>query len=240
MDISPVPTESTALEWTPQLVQAFWQHYARNRQEDYFTHLFGDRIIQLTRRYYGTEATICDYGCGSGFLLEHILRSHRAAGCDFTPENIEATRRRVGGMPNLLDLFTVADAAKPGRKFDVIYVVETVEHVLEGSLEPFFAALRGLLKPGGAIIATTPNDEDLQAGTVFCPSCRHTFHRWQHLRSFNVSTITAFMDKGGFVATEVFTTDFSAKDPWPRLKSLLRPYLGKYNPHLVYIGRMAD
>lgn len=229
--------KSKALEWTPTLVKEFWQHYAENRQEDYFTNLFGDRIMAVTKKYYSKNATICDYGCGSGFLLTHILKTHRAAGCDFTPQNLEVTRQKVGKLSNLTELFTVEDAIKGGKKFDVLYVVETVEHVLDPDVEGFFIALSNLLNPGGTIILTTPNDEDLQASTVFCPCCKHTFHRWQHVRSFNKKSISAFMESHGFECVEAFSTDFSAKSAWQILKSKLRPLLGKYNPHLVFIGR---
>lgn len=229
--------ESIALEWTPELVREFWQHYAKNRQEDYFTNLFGDRIMEITSRYYAADAAICDYGCGSGFLLEHILKSHRAAGFDFTPQNIDATRKRIGHMPNLIDLFSVGDAKKVGPQFDVLYVVETVEHVLEPDLDLFFASLGELLKPRGTIIVTTPCNEDLQANTVFCPCCNHTFHRWQHVRTFDEVSISAFMSRGGFISEKAFATDFSAKTPWRKFKSWLRPLFRRPNPHLVYVGR---
>jgi len=225
------------LTWTPGLVQEFWQHYAKNRQEDYFTNQFGARIIEVTRKYYEPSATVCDYGCGAGFLLSHILKSHRASGCDFTPQNIEATRNRVGKMPNLMELFSVFDAAQTNRQFDVIYVVETIEHVLENDLDSFFQTLSKFLKPNGVVIATTPNEEDMQASTVYCPCCKHSFHRWQHLRQFDAEKVTAFMSKGGFTAQKVFTTDFAAKTYKAQLKAALRPMLGRKNPHLVYIGR---
>jgi 2-polyprenyl-3-methyl-5-hydroxy-6-metoxy-1,4-benzoquinol methylase len=224
------------LTWTPELVQEFWQYYASHRQVDYFTDLFGAQVIEQTKGYYQPSAIVCDYGCGAGFLLEHILKSHRASGCDFTPKNIEATRDRIGGHPNLLELFSVADAMHVNGTFDVIYVVETIEHVLEGDLDIFFQTINRLLKPNGVVIATTPNEEDLQANAVYCPCCKHSFHRWQHIRSFDSIRIQSFMSKGGFIATKVFATDFAAVKWWPRFKAAARPILGKKNPHLVYIG----
>lgn len=230
---------TVAMQWSPELVRSFWEYYARNRQDDYFTHLFGDQIYAETRRFFPTDAELLDYGCGSGFLLQILLKTHRAAGCDFTPENVHVTRTKVAHFPNLIDLYTVEDVLRLERRFDVLYVVETVEHVLDLDLNRFFSTLNKLLKPGGTIIVTTPNNEDLQTGTVFCPSCRQTFHRWQHVRSFDQHGITAFMQRGGFVCREIFATDFSAKTSWQQIKRCLRGFLGRPNPHLVYVGTRA-
>jgi len=225
------------LEWSDERLAAFWGYYAEHRQEDYFTGLFGDRILERTRRFYPAGAVVCDYGCGAGFLLEKLLRTHRAAGCDLSEDNLAATRRRVGGHPNLAGVFRVGET--PGElRFDAVYVIETVEHLLERHLEGFFRNLSALLRPGGVVVATTPHAEDLAAQTVFCPTCRQTFHRWQHVRSFDAGSLSDFFGRDAFEPVAVFTTDFAAGSPWRRLKARLRPAFGRTNPHLVYVGRM--
>jgi SAM-dependent methyltransferase len=224
------------LEWSDELLASFWGYYAQHRQEDYFTGLFGDRILDLTRGFYRADAVVCDYGCGSGFLLEKLLRTHRAAGCDLSEDNLAEVRRRLGSAPNLVATFRVG-AAPVDVRFDAVYVVETVEHVLDRHEERFFAGLSSLLRPGGVVIVTTPHAENLAAETVFCPACRHTFHRWQHVRRFDPDSLAAFFARRGFEPVKVFTTDFGARSPWRRLKARLRPALGRVNPHLVYVGR---
>jgi len=224
------------LEWNDELLASFWGYYAQHRQEDYFTGLFGDRILELTRRFYAADAIVCDYGCGSGFLLEKLLRSHRAAGCDLSEDNLAAVRRRVGNHPNLVATFRVGSPPVDMR-FDALYAVETVEHVLARHEEGFFHNLAELLRPGGVVVVTTPHAENLDAEIVFCPGCRHTFHRWQHVRSFDADTLAGFFAQRGFEPISVFTTDFAARSPWRRLKARLRPALGRVNPHLVYAGR---
>ena len=223
------------LPWTDEQLSTFWGYYAEHRQEDYFTGQFGDRILALTSGFFAADARVCDYGCGYGFLLEKLLRGHRAAGCDFTDANVEAVRRRLDGHPNFIGAFRIGEPPTDG-KFDVVYVVETVEHVLARHETQFFDNLAGVLRPGGVLIATTPNGEDLAAETVYCPQCRHSFHRWQHVRSFDAASVSEFFRRG-FDPVATFTTDFSARTTWQRLKARLRPALGKRNPHLVYVGR---
>jgi len=225
-----------SLEWTDEQLAVFWAYYAERRQEDYFTRLFGDRILEQTRRFYGRDALVCDYGCGAGYLLEKLLATHRAAGCDFSSDNLAEVRKRLGSNPNLAALFRVGEQAQ-NLRCDAAYVVETVEHVLERHEEQFFGNLHALLKPGGVVVVTTPNAEDLAAETVFCPSCRHGFHRWQHVRSFDEAGLREFFGRRGFEQVACFTTDFAAGTPWRRLKARLRAALGRKNPHLVYAGR---
>lgn len=224
------------LEWTDELLASFWGYYARHRQEDYFTGLFGDRILGLTRGFYAADAVVCDYGCGSGFLLEKLLRTHQAAGCDFSEDNLAEVRRRLGDRPNLVAAFKVGQAP-PDLRFDAVYAVETVEHVLDRHERGFFDGLSALLRPGGVVVVTTPHAENLADNTAFCPVCRHTFHRWQHVRSFDGHSLTALFRKWGFEPVRSFTTDFAARTAWRRLKARLRPAFGRMNPHLVYVGR---
>lgn len=226
------------LEWTDEQLAAFWDYYAEQRQEDYFTRIFGARILATTRPFYARDALVCDYGCGSGFLLQKLLETHRAVGCDFSAANIAQVRTRLGTHPNLVAAFRVGEV--PGcLKCDAVYAVETVEHVLDRHKAQFFGNLRSLLRPGGLVIATTPHAEDLAAQTVYCPSCRHEFHRWQHVRTFDAASISTFFAEQGFEQVRTFTTDFGARGAWQRMKTVLRPMLGRANPHLVYVGRMA-
>jgi 2-polyprenyl-3-methyl-5-hydroxy-6-metoxy-1,4-benzoquinol methylase len=226
------------LEWTDEQLSTFWGYYAEQRQEDYFTRQFGDRILAMTRSFYRRDAEVCDYGCGPGFLLEKLLRTHRAAGCDFAEGNLSAVRQRLAAHPNLIGAYKVTEVPA-GTAFDVVYIVETVEHVLERHREDFFRNVLRLVRPGGIVIATTPNAEDLSASTVFCPGCRHDFHRWQHVRSFDAESLPRFFAGIGFTTVRTFTTDFSARSSWQKAKARLRPAIGKKNPHLVYVGRRS-
>jgi SAM-dependent methyltransferase len=226
---------ASPIEWTDEQLASFWGYYAEQRQEDFFTRLFGDRILELTRRFYGADALVCDYGCGSGFLLEKLLPTHRAVACDFSEANLAEVRRRLGSHRNLAAVFPVGRPPADLR-CDVAYVVETVEHVLPRHEDQFFANLTAVLRPGGIVIVTTPHAEDLSASTVYCPGCRHEFHRWQHVRSFDAAALAGFFRARGFEQVASFTTDFAAAGAWQRLKARLRPLLGRSNPHLVYVG----
>jgi len=225
------------LEWTDDLVSAIWEYYG-TKPETYFTCQFGDRIFEETQRYIPKGAEVCDYGCGAGFLLQRLLQYHRTAGIDFTRENLRKTAELVQGHPNLIGLFHPSEHTACAHSFGAIYFVETVEHLLDHHMDSTFDALKKLLKPGGIVICTTPHDENLAEQEVFCPVTRKTFHRYQHMRSFTIQSLAELFESHGFDTVRTFTTNFAARTAKERLKTRLRPYLGKKNPHLVHVGRV--
>lgn len=228
-----------ALEWTNELVGKFWAYYAKYRPEDYFTNIVGDQLIEVTARFFPSGPRVLDFGCGSGFLLGKLLTQHQVCGYDWSAENIKTTSARIGQHPNLIGLYAGEKGERPVGQYDVVYLVETLEHILDSQLEATLSEARSFVAEGGVIIVTTPNDENLEIDTVFCPCCEHTFHRWQHLRSLNQQSIVELMKRNGFVEHAAFTTDFAEKKAWQKFKVRVRSWLERKNPHLIYIGHRA-
>ena len=234
-----IPGERVAtLRWTGPLVARFWDHYAVNHAEDYFTRHLGHAIAARTARFLPQGGMVCDFGCGAGFLTEHLARHFRCAGIDFSPKNIEATRARLARHPNFAGAWLADEARAKGQTFDGMYLVETVEHLLEDTVEPTLRFVYDSLQPGGTVIVTTPNEEDLDASLVFCPTCEHEFHRWQHVRRFDAAALSRFMEAAGFVTVRTFATDFGL--PNPLVRALKRLLSRRPPPHLVYVGRRPE
>lgn len=224
------------LEWTGEYVSALWEYYSTFRPETYFTAQFGRQIIAKTAEFL-PDGPVCGFGCGAGFLLDCLLRDRKAAGFDFTLKSLDVARRRLGGNANLIGLFHLNEIDRVRGMFDSVYFVETVEHLLPSNMEGTFELLHALLKPGGVVICTTPNDENLADNEVFCPVTRKYFHRYQHVSSFTEDSLEALFRRQGFEVLRTFTTDFSAKTLVASMKIVARPYLGKKNPHLVLVAR---
>ena len=102
-----------------------------------------------------------DFGCGAGGLLKY-LADKGAAGSGSRRWPIRVTGHDVGTYAERL---RVADGmrilgldqleAMPGGNYDVISMIEVVEH-LEFP-DPVFALAARLLKPGGLLLVTTGN-----------------------------------------------------------------------------------
>jgi hypothetical protein len=101
-----------------------------------------------------------------------------------------------------------------------------------------------LLAPGGVIVFTTPNDEDLGASRLYCPECDHVFHRWQHIRSWSAQSLSAFLTAQGFRDVKAWTTDFSPPvglGAWGQVRRAFRAIGNGRDtglPHLVAAGTL--
>jgi 2-polyprenyl-3-methyl-5-hydroxy-6-metoxy-1,4-benzoquinol methylase len=234
------------LPWDDLTVTRFWRWQAQ-RPHEYFTNLFGDRIAaSLALWLSGGDGSVLDYGCGLGFLPAHLAaQGYRVWAADFSPESVEITNQRNQGVPGFQGASLVSEIARQGQRFSRVVSVEVIEHLDERHIGPFFETIRDLLAPGGLVVITTPNEENLGASEIYCPCCSHVFHRYQHVRAFSAATLVATVNANGLVPVRTFTTDFSRR-PWWHPKQIARDLLSlnfgrrRSRPHLVCIASRPD
>ena len=97
---------------------------------------------------------VLDVGCGYGYFVERAAEHAVASGLD---ANVHAQRRAVARGLDVRHGTAEAFADELAVKFDVVCTFQTLEHIFEVS--SFFGALRRMLKPGGRLIVTVPNNE---------------------------------------------------------------------------------
>ncbi|AWW50821.1 bifunctional 2-polyprenyl-6-hydroxyphenol methylase/3-demethylubiquinol 3-O-methyltransferase UbiG [Wolbachia endosymbiont of Folsomia candida] len=101
--------------------------------------------------------SLLDIGCGGGILSESMARvGINVTGVDVCNENIEVAEshaKKVG--LNIEYIHTSIEELNSNKKYDVILLMEVVEHV--DNLEFFMKRAIELLKPGGLIFISTIN-----------------------------------------------------------------------------------
>ena len=182
---------------------------------EYADHRATDRVLEfddLARLVRGHFASVgrppgrtldwLDFGCGAGGLLKYLSAPSAPGRRPATdPWPVRVAGHDVGSYADLLrtrDGFRILDFtalhALPDAQFDVISMVEVIEHIEFPA--PVIALVSRLLRPGGILLLTTGNNDcfvarraglayryylpEIHVG-VFNPACLSTLYTRQDL-----------------------------------------------------------
>lgn len=124
-------------------------YYGFKRKVPFYKSIIGLTGIDLTGK------GVLDVSCGTGVLCEEISASykpHPFYACDFSESCVNVTKSLM--IPNLL--CSVHDIYDPiDRKFDVVYCIETIEHLLYPQIA--VKNILDALNRNGVAIITVPN-----------------------------------------------------------------------------------
>jgi 2-polyprenyl-6-hydroxyphenyl methylase/3-demethylubiquinone-9 3-methyltransferase len=101
---------------------------------------------------------ILDVGCGGGLLCEPLARLGAAVtGIDLEPTNLAVAARHAeaAGLAISYRRVAVEELAATGAVFDLVCVMEVVEHVPD--MPRFLADCGRLVRPGGGLVLATLN-----------------------------------------------------------------------------------
>jgi len=199
------------LEWTPELVDRFWSAVATTRLDELaFGRLAGAELVKLIQPYLQPGGTHLDYGAGSGHIVRLLVDGGwRVAAYDPSADRGSVLAGLVGGRAEFLGMV----GPESEEQFDVVLLFEVIEHILDADLSASLERLRRFVKPGGRIIVSTPNNEDLDLASAYCPASNRLFHRWQHMRSFTPQGLEQTFARHGFRRVFLGLADFSHHRP---------------------------
>lgn len=132
-------------------------------------HRFNPTRLSFVRdclvRHFGRDAdaiapfeglTLLDVGCGGGLLSEPLARlGFAVTGIDAGDKNVAVAKIHAEQSGLAIDYRAATPEQLPGRQFDVVMIMEIIEHVPD--VPQFLAAVAPLVKPGGALMAATLN-----------------------------------------------------------------------------------
>ena len=231
-------------DWDSEAIRRIWDWYAMDphTRDRYFSYTRGEalaRFIAATGRLHGN---LLDFGCGQGDLLAHLLeRGISCYGADHSPQTLAKVSGRFSQHQNWRDCRLI-DGNKidfASNFFDVITLVETLEHIPTDKLTQLFDELRRLIKPDGIIVISTPYNEDLSKEAIYCPFCESIFHRWQHLHSFTVDSLHKLIRDHGFQAEFCQNVDLDQLVLHARLFPLRHLSLAKIAQWILRKGRIV-
>mgnify|MGYP001577543313 FL=1 len=192
--------------WSPEKVRKIWDFYSKNlSQSQYFSYHSGKYIVDYIGRYLniGSMESLLDFGCGPGYLIEHLLKSGgrgKVFGLDFSKEAVDQVNQKFNKHKYFGEAVRVDRLPSPfaDNSMDVVISIEVVEHLNDEQLDGMMQEVARVLKPGGCFVVTAPNKEDLEANKTICPECGCIFHRWQHVRTWTPQTLEDRLTSSGF------------------------------------------
>jgi SAM-dependent methyltransferase len=231
------------VEWTGGKIARFWNQYAAlaDHDETYFSKLVGAALLRMVSRHnVSLTGRILDFGCGPGHLLD-LLSNYGGSyqGVDYSAVSVEAARKRLAGRRGFAGVQQVEalPTPLPSGQFDVAFLIETVEHLLPEQRAATLREVARLLVPGGTLVVTVPNEENLDLLKVACPDCGCVFHRVQHVSTWSGATLSALLAEHGFQTRLCKGTRLASRGLLGAGMNLARLLVGKGRPHLVCIAQ---
>ena len=208
--------------------------------KEYFSEQVGRDIIrQLQNKNIPLQGKILDYGCGPGYFLEELFKYKiRGAGAEFSESTVRATKKKLKDNKYFDGIILLKGHGKELQDdyFDLVFFLETIEHILPEKLNETLSELYRIIKPGGKIVITTPNMENIEKHKVLCPDCGAIFHRVQHTSSWSAKTISSELNAIGFLTHLVTPTVFRKSKSFPFIRDIIWRIEKRTMPHLLYIG----
>ena len=195
------------LHWTPELITRFWNGVAELPSLEHvsFANLASERLVDLMRDFMKPDMTCLDYGGGSGHLVKALIANgQHVAVYEPSDARAHAVEEKFKHEPSFLGVHGPASA----ETFDAVLCMEVIEHILDGDLAEFLWRMNRHAREGGRLLLTTPYNERLGESEVYCPQCDSVFHRWQHVRNFNATSLRATLGAAGFEPDELALVGF--------------------------------
>ena len=201
------------IEWDDVRTQRLWDFYSTSaaHRSTYFGETAGRHFVRVLRRrgLLRGRRRVVDFSCGTGAIIEALLRASlhgcEVSGLDLSALSVERTNARNAGAPGFAGALRIDAYPTPldDASVDLLILTEVIEHLDDVTLESVLTECRRVLAPGGALVLTTPNEENLEREHVLCPECGCTFHRWQHRRSWSPATLSGALLQAGFGTVDV-------------------------------------
>jgi len=163
-------------------------------------------IIQDIRGLLGNkrDASLLDVGCATGVFLD-LARKEKffVKGVEVSKDLAEYARKEF-----CLEVYNdLIDAAFPPESFDVVTMLDVIEHIPPSLLSAIIGDIYRILKPGGVLVIRTPAEDALLRGIakfIFLCSRRkiefpmHFFYSYEHILSFSSKTLAMLIMRFGF------------------------------------------
>ena len=120
--------------------------------------MISDHIIKNILKSANSEINILEIGCGEGNLMQYLKNKFncKILGIDISTKQVALAREKNLNVINL-DIFEYLDSLEDKKIFDLIILVDVIEHLSKNRVEELFLRLSKTLKKNGSVIFKFPN-----------------------------------------------------------------------------------
>jgi len=174
----------------------------REQIQNFFTRTYRNYEDDKIMAYAANGQIAIDVGCAEGILLEKFLSKYRhktMIGVDVRLESVMICREH--NLPALVgDVYSLCFK---DNSVDHCFFMHTLEHL---NHDEALSEIRRVLKPGGSIIITVPNDlvytlarlATLRWRLAFRPRIQTALYPPIHVRQWTPRTIKKLLERSGF------------------------------------------
>ncbi|HUO78103.1 MAG TPA: methyltransferase domain-containing protein [Thermodesulfovibrionales bacterium] len=158
--------EYKPIEWNDEKIKRIWD-YTSHFPENYFSYQVGKALIDRLSIFFPNAKNVLDYDCGAGFLIPHLMdKKLEVSALEFSDESLALINSKFRNNRFFKGSYTIEQLKDSAETFDVIMVVEIIEHLNDKYLGQAVHDIKTLPSDNGILIFTTPNDEDLSKSMV--------------------------------------------------------------------------
>lgn len=176
-------------------IQSKWHHqkFARVREEI----APGSRLL--------------DVACGPGTFIGSLPAGISCTGIDIAKAQIDYAHAHYATTERRFALMAPGNLPVASDSFDVVTIVELIEHITAAEAAQLFTECRRVLRPGGKIVVTTPNYACLWPALEFLTNrLGKVSYEDQHITKYRAPSLRELFHTAGFADPQVDTCLFSA------------------------------
>ncbi len=167
---------------------------------------------------------ILDIGAGKGFLEEMLCKRKgiKIYGNDISEVSIRSLKMRFKGDFIKGSIYNIK---YPPRSFDVIYVLEVLEHIPPSKIFAVLGRIKSFLKKSGTLIASVPSNEVLE---------QMDDNPNAHVRDYTKELIKAELKLAGFKVVRIETL-YAFKQYYFLKKLIARIIPNRWQPNNIVL-----
>lgn len=208
-----------------------------------------DKMVLERVDFSGKNVLDIGYGRGEALKFAYDSGASMLVGVDFSPSSYDIAHQMLKRNGIFADLYCddalhfIKEFCKKGKKFDVVSLLDFVEHVPRSELKEMFVVLRNALNPHALVCINTPvfkvdNDVILDGlkEEAMDTSDENEETAGMHCNRYTKESLRSFLKECGFsaISGHFFTNssldyrNLSSADRWNQAKSAKIPLKGEW------------